>query len=215
MPRNRESEPRVTISGGRFSFVISTAFSDPARHPNSSAAPAAAATGQPPSRHSTPNTTAASPMMEPTDKSIPPVIIIGVSASASRPSSTLKRTTSKKFDPVKKFSPITAKIASSAARARTSTHSPLGKQISRHRLRSFRTGDVCMLSRANPHRVHRNRRQNDATLDRPLPICAEPQERQRRADYAQKQQPQQHSPNRAAPSRYRHAAHYRRGDHFQ
>ena len=106
MPRNSDSEPSVTISGGRFSLVISTAFSSPATHPNTSAAPAAAGIGQPPSRHSTPNTTAESPMMEPTDKSIPPVIMIGVIASASKPSSTLNRTTSKKFDSVKKFSPI-------------------------------------------------------------------------------------------------------------
>ena len=36
--------------------------------------------------------------------------MIGVSASASSPSSTLRRTTSKKFDSVKKFSPIAAKM---------------------------------------------------------------------------------------------------------
>ena len=111
MPRNSESEPSVTISGGRFSLVISTAFSSPAAHPNTSAAPAAAGIGQPPSRHSTPNTTAESPMIEPTDRSIPPVIMIGVIASASKPNSTLRRTTSKKFASVKKFSPIAAKIA--------------------------------------------------------------------------------------------------------
>ena len=58
---------------------------------------AAAAIGQPPSRHNTPNTTAESPMIEPTDRSMPPVIMIGVIASASSPNSTLKRTTSKKF----------------------------------------------------------------------------------------------------------------------
>src|ERR1035438_6362547 len=43
MPRNSESEPRVTISGGRLSLVISTAFSPPARHPKPSAAAAAVA----------------------------------------------------------------------------------------------------------------------------------------------------------------------------
>ena len=111
-----------------FSRVISTAFSAPPAQPSSSAAPAAAAIGQPPSRQSAPNTTAESPMMEPTDRSIPPVIMIGVSASASRPNSTLRRTTSKKFASVKKFSPIAAKMASSAASASASTHSPFGKQ---------------------------------------------------------------------------------------
>src|ERR1017187_6708889 len=135
MPRNSESEPRVTISGGRLSLVISTAFNPPARHPKSSAAPAAAAMGHPPSRQSPPNTTAESPMTEPTDRSIPPVIMMGVSASASRPSSTLRRTTSKKFARVKKFSPTAAKTAISVARASASIHSPLGKQISRQGLR--------------------------------------------------------------------------------
>src|ERR1019366_2687778 len=210
MPRNRESEPRVTISGGRFSFVISTAFSDPARHPNSSAAPAPPPTGQPPSRHSTPNTTAASPMMEPTDKSIPPVIIIGVSASASKPSSTLRRTTSKKFDQVKKFSPMAANMASSTASASASTHSPLGNQTSRHGL--------CWLSmfpRADADRVQRNRRQNDGALHCPLPIRAESQEGQRRADHAQQQHSQQRSGHGAAPANNGHAADYHGGDHFQ
>ena len=124
-------------------------------------------------------------MMEPTDKSIPPVIMIGVIASASKPSSTLNRTTSKKFDSVKKFSPIAAKIPSSIARARASTHSPLGKQTSRHGLRWLSTNDFCMFPRTDPHRIHRNRRQNDPALDRTLPIRAEPQERQRGADHAQ------------------------------
>src|ERR1035437_5556664 len=168
MPRNSESEPSVTISGGRFNLVIRPAFNSPARHPDSSAAPAAAAIGQPPSRHRTPNTTAESPMMEPTDKSIPPVIMIGVSASASSPSSTLKRTTSKKFDHVKKFSPMEAKMASSTTRASASTDSPLGKQISRHVLRWLSANDVRMFPRTDAHGVHRNRRQDDSALDRPL-----------------------------------------------
>src|ERR1035437_4158965 len=185
MPRNSESEPRVTISGGRLRRVIRTAFSSPASHPNSSAAPAAAAIGQPPSRHNTPKTTAESPMMEPTDKSMPPVIMIGVSASASNPSSTLRRTTSKKFDRVKKFSPMRAKMAISTARASASTHSPLGKQMSRHGLRWLSANDVRMFPRTDAHGVHRNRRQDDAALDRPLPIRAKPQECQRRADHAQ------------------------------
>src|SRR5260370_2388490 len=215
MPRNNDSEPSVTISGGRFSLVISTAFSIPARHPNSRAAPTAAGIGHPPSRHRTPSTTAERPIMDPTDKSIPPVIMIGVIASASKPNSTLNRTTSKKFDSVKKFSPIAAKIASSIARASASTHSPLGKQISRHGLRWLSTNDFCMFPRTNEPRTHRNRRQNYPALDRPFPMRTEPQERQRRTDHAQQQQSQQHSGNRAAPSRNRHATDHRRRDHLQ
>src|SRR4029077_19270176 len=120
---------------------------------------------------------------------------------ASRPNSTLRRTTSKKVDSVKKFSPIAAKIASSSARASASTHSPLGKQFSRHGLRSLSTNDVCMFSRTDADRVHGDRRQNNSAFDRPFPIRTEPQKRQRRADHAQEQQPQQRSRNRAAPSR--------------
>src|ERR1022692_1261066 len=169
--------------------------------------------GHPPSRHSPPNTTAESPMTEPTDKSMPPVTMIGVSASASSPSSTLRRTTSKKFDRVKKFSPMAAKMAISTARASASTHSPLGKQTSRHGLRWLsmlpRTAAhrgfagiaaPSVFARTDANRVQRNRRQNDAAFDGPLPIGAEPQKRQRGTDQAQQQHAQQRAANGAAPS---------------
>ena len=93
--------------------------------------------GNPQSRQAAPKTTAASPIIEPTDKSIPPVIMTGVSASASSPSSTLSRMTSKKLPQEKKFSPSTAKAAISTARAASSTHSLLGNQRSRQCLCSI------------------------------------------------------------------------------
>ena len=73
--------------------------------------------GSPPSRHAAPKTTAASPIIEPTERSMPPVIITGVSASASSPSSTLSRTTSKKLAVVKKLGASAEKAAISSASA--------------------------------------------------------------------------------------------------
>src|SRR6185295_14253897 len=131
-------------------------------------------------------------------------------AKASSPSSTLRRTTSKKLASVKKFSPIAAKIASSTAKASASTHSPLGKQISRQLLRS-----LSMLTRPHAHGIHRYRCQNDAAFDGALPICAEAQECERGADHAQKQESEQRPPDRTAPPGDGDPAHHRGGDHLK
>ena len=77
----------------------------------------------PQSRHNLPNNTADSPISEPTDKSMPPATITGVSATASKPISTLRRTTSNALSRVKKFVPRTAKIAISSASMRANTSS--------------------------------------------------------------------------------------------
>ncbi len=63
-----------------------------------------------------PKTTAERPISDPTDRSMPPLVITGVSATASRPISTLSRSTSKALASVKKFVPITAKTATSTTR---------------------------------------------------------------------------------------------------
>ncbi len=69
----------------------------------------------PPSRQSLPKTTAERPISEPTDRSMPPVVITGVKATASRPISTLRRSTSNALASEKKLVPITAKTAISSA----------------------------------------------------------------------------------------------------
>src|SRR5690349_3546893 len=203
------------MSGGTLRRVITAALTRPATQPSRSAAPAAAGMGQWPSRQRDPKITAERAIVDPTERSMPPVIMIGVIASASRPSSTESRTTSKKFSAVKKFSPMAEKIAISAASASTSTHSPLGKARSRQGLCSLSVNDVCMFPRRDANGIHRNRGQNDRAFDGALPIGAESQEGQRRSDDAEKQQSQHGAADSAAPARDRDAAHDRGGDHFE
>src|SRR6185503_19622472 len=106
----------------------------------------------------------------PTERSMPPVIITGVSASASRPSSTLSRTTSKKLALEKKFSPSPEKSRTSNASAASSTHSPFGKQRSRQGLPALDSKLACIPHRPPARSFDRHRRQNDASLNRPLPV---------------------------------------------
>jgi hypothetical protein len=114
-PRNSEYEPNVTMRGGIRSRVMMSALSPPPATPTPTAASAAAPTGQPASRHSFPSTTATSPRSDPTDRSMPPVMMTGVTASANRPISTDSRPTSSAFSRVKKLVPLTAKTAISKA----------------------------------------------------------------------------------------------------
>ena len=96
--------------------MIRSPFRPPARAPEHRASAAAATPiGSPPSRQSLPKTTAERPINEPTDRSIPPLVITGVSATASRPISTLRRTTSNALATEKKLVPITANTAISSA----------------------------------------------------------------------------------------------------
>ncbi len=91
--------------------VISTPFTPPAMAPRTSVNAAAPAIGSPPSRQSLPKTTADRPMSEPTDRSMPPLVITGVKATASRPISTLSRSTSKALATDRKLVPITEKTS--------------------------------------------------------------------------------------------------------
>ena len=83
-PRNSEKVPSVTISGGNRSRVINSALRPPAAVPISSVPTAAAGMGQPKSRYNSPNSTADNPISEPTDKSMPPVTMTGVIATAKQ-----------------------------------------------------------------------------------------------------------------------------------
>ena len=115
-PRNSENEPRVTIKGGNPAAgdqePVDTArqraeYQGHARRP---------ADRQPGSRQSLPKTTAERPISEPTERSMPPLVITGVKATASRPISTLSRSTSKALPSVKKLVPIAEKTATSSKR---------------------------------------------------------------------------------------------------
>ena len=103
------------------SRVTSSAFSPPAHAPIAMAHSAASQIGRPASRQSLPKTTAARPMSELTERSIPPVAMTGVSATASSPSSTLSRSTSKKLSALAKRVPMPEKIATSTASRIAST----------------------------------------------------------------------------------------------
>ena len=94
-PRNSENVPSVTISGGNRSQVMSVALSPPASAPIPMVQAAASGMDIPASRQNLPNKIAHNPSSEPTDRSIPPVRMIGVITSASRPISTECRMMSK------------------------------------------------------------------------------------------------------------------------
>ena len=115
-PRNIENEPSVTIKAGIRPRVIKSPFKLPASAPRQIVAAAAMPIESPPSRQSLPKTTAERPISDPTDRSMPPVVITGVKATARRPISTERRSTSNALASEKKLVPITAKTAISRAR---------------------------------------------------------------------------------------------------
>src|SRR5205814_1870685 len=84
-----------------------------------------------PSCQAAPNATADKPIIEPTDKSIPPEMMTGVRATAIKPSSTLNRVTSKKLAAEKKFGATTENTAISASNATNSVHSAFGIRLNR------------------------------------------------------------------------------------
>src|SRR5215469_9906410 len=117
------------MRGGRLRPPIKTPFRNPQAHPTNKLIAIAAGKGVCRSRQRDPNTTAHSARIEPTDKSMPPVMMIGVTANESSPSSTLSRITSNKLAAVKKCSAANAKIRHSQARTARRIHSLLGKSL--------------------------------------------------------------------------------------
>ncbi len=132
-PRKREKDPKVTISGGSFSRVIKAAFSPPAAAPITRVQRAASHGGNPASRQSFPKEIAQSPRSEPTDRSMPPVRMIGVITRASKPSSTLKRIISSALPVVAKFSAVCEKMKISARSTAMSS-------VSKRRRDAFQSG---------------------------------------------------------------------------
>ena len=86
MPRNSENDPSVTMSGGMLEPRDQQRVQRAAGGADgSSASGAAAAIGSPQSRDAAPNTPPRAPSSTPTDRSMPPVMMTGVSAMREQP----------------------------------------------------------------------------------------------------------------------------------
>src|SRR5271169_2886465 len=142
---------------------MSDPFSTPPAMPMHNAAPAAAGIGQPASRQSAPKLTAHSPIMEPTERSMPPVMMTGVSASVRSPISTPSRMHSKKLLTEKKLG--AARLSSRiSTRSRMPTNtSCLAAFILRLRVHGR------LLRGASRQGVKQDRQENDRALDGFLP----------------------------------------------
>src|SRR3954468_47427 len=206
-PRKSDSEPSVTISGGMPSAAISVALSAPPAHPAASAAAAAPGAAPPQPRDAAPNITAASPIIAPTDRSMPPVTTIGVIATASRPTSTLTRITSKAFATLRKFGATIANTTISTAIAPASARLDTGggaRPCRAHGTRAAR----------ETRRVDRDGGEDDHALQRTLPLRAHAEKRQCRPDGAEQHDAEQRAGHRAAAAGHCGAADNHRGDHF-
>src|SRR5687767_10216404 len=203
-PRNNENVPSVTISAGSRRREITAASSPPPRHPPASAMAAAAGIGSCRSRHAAPKQTAASPIMAPTDKSMPPVIRIGVSATASSPSSAFSRAISNTLASVKKFGATTAKIATSATSAAASA--ALCPRLAELGCIAF--GPV-------RQRIGSHRNENNRALNRAFPVRAHAEKCQRRPDRTEQDDAEDGSGERAPSARNGGAADHDGRDHFQ
>src|SRR5437588_979944 len=189
MPRYSENVPRVTMSGGSPRPPIRIPFRSPQLHPASKVRTIAIGKGTWASRQSTPNTTEHNASIDPTDKSMPPVMMMGVSASESSPSSTLSRTTSNRFASVKKCSAAKAKIRHSHANTIRSTHSPFGNKRRESGDSSSGTGagevEVDMLVDSADSRIGKDGCQDDCSLNRLFPERIYASEHQCRSDASQ------------------------------
>ncbi len=166
-PRNSEYVPSVTISGETFSRAMSDPFSKPPVMPIDNAAPAAAGIGQCASCQSAPKLTAQSPIMDPTERSMPPVMITGVSASVRSPISTPSRMHSKKLVTEKKLGAARLSSRTSTSSRLPTNTSCLAAFIGRLRVRR-------RLPRgAGGQGVKEHSQQNDRALDGLLPISAQ------------------------------------------
>ena len=127
--------------------------------------------------------------MAPTDKSMPPVIRIGVSATASSPSSAFSRAISKKLASVKKFGATSAKIATSATSAAASAAlCPRLAELG------------CITFGAVRQRIGSDRDENDGALNRAFPVRAHAEKCKRRPDRAE-QHDAEHVFRQACPVR--------------
>src|SRR5262249_4900692 len=171
-------------------------------------------------RQSLPKSTADRPISEPTERSIPPLTITGVSATASSPISTLSRTTSKALARVRKFVPIAAKTrhsstsrpiriccAGSSRPGRASARLEPGADVG--------AAEAGISIRLPVECVRGDGQQDDQPLDRLLPLRLGLEEYEGRADRAEQRDPDQGAEQGAASPRDRRPPDDRRGDDLE
>ncbi len=206
------------MSGGMPAARRATAFSDAAGGADRDGARAARDHGSagPSPATPMPKTTAASPIIAPTDRSMPPVTMTGVSAMASRPSSTLSRVISKKLPAVAKFGAIASEERDLGGKTTSRMMSPVRKpcravvmmRSRRRRPRYERAAESRIASIATAARMI-------APWMRALPVRADAEERQRRADGAEQHDAEQRAGDRAAAAGDRRAADDDGGDDLE
>src|SRR4051812_41415793 len=172
--------------------------------------------GSPASRQSLPKRTADSPISEPTERSMPPLTITDVSATASRPISTLRRSTSNALGRVRKLVPMAAKTtisnASSAIRICCAGSSSRVRPTASP---GEAAGTDIVLISLPVERIRGDRQQDDQPLDRLLPLRLRAEEDEGRADRPEQGDADQGPDQGAAPPRNRRAADDGRGDHLE
>ena len=165
-----------------------------------------------------PKTTAVSPMIEPTDRSMPPVISTGVIAIAISPISTLNRVTSKKFATVRKRGAMTAKTSDRDRERGQRRPLAVWKPASHASAHVLRTAAAARgRSLRGPMcapRVQADRGKNDRSLQRALPVGRHAHEGQCRPDGAEQHDTEHGAANRADATRHRGPADDDRSDDF-
>src|SRR5262245_2347956 len=154
---------------------------------------------------------------------MPPATMIGVRASASRPTSTASRVISNAFDALAKFCPVAANTTHSSTTTVRSTHSWFGKSRSRSgtftsALGSVTDGDTTGADMANDScegGVGGERREDDRALDRLRPHRADRGEGERGRDGAEQGDPNDGSEDGAASARDRRTTDHHRGNGLQ
>src|SRR5436190_4655292 len=221
IPRNSENVPSVTISGGALSFVIIAALSAPPSSPTTSVIAIATGIDRPASRQSPPMTTADSPIIEPTERSMPPVMMIGVMIRARRPISTLSRVTSNAFPVVAKLFPENANSRHSTAITMSRIHSLFGKSRALQSC-SVLSGTCCgceiassIFLKSSKRDIGCQRRQNDPPLDSFFPKRIYAEKRQRCSDRPEQGDADHRADQRSATACDCNAADHDSGDRFQ
>src|SRR5947207_5171025 len=145
---------------------------------------------------------------------MPPEIMMGVRAMARSPSSTLKRSISIKLVQTRNRGAISENKNTSAINATNNHRSPLGRDDGPPERALKRVANLRMLVTIEPCQTDRDRNQDDGALDRFLPISADAQEGETRADGPEQDHTQQSSQNCARTAGDRGPAHDHGGDHF-
>src|SRR5580658_6472545 len=158
--------------------------------------------------------TAVRPTRDPTDRSMPPVMMTGVSAIESSPSSTLNLSTSKKFVQPKNHRATKENRTDSAIKAARSQRSPL---LRLEGPRSPATGDKRNFSGlftiAACH-VDRDRDEDDGALNCVLPVRADAEECETCADRAEQDDSEDGAEHGSRAARDRCTADDHGGDHL-